>query len=239
MNFIRISLIWFFIAGKCKCGCTLQCEFSSLVHENLVIVTCTVKNGFKTCGKRQLRGEARSQIGKKLQQQSVFAYRNEVATKMEYENQNLGRLPNSSVLRVAKHEYKKSQYLHNDPIVALGLLKRATALGKNVIQKIGFDPFFVYFWSSHQLKVYNAKMVENDTCICIDATGKVASKIVHANKEKSKHLFLYTGTLHNSSLSVPVMRQVTESHDTASIADWLRKWLQTGARFPKEVVSVV
>lgn len=192
--------------------------------------------GSEICGKRQLRGEARSAMGKDLQQRSAIAYRNEMAAKMTDEQQHLGGLPSASALRRVKLEYKKSLYLHEDPIKSLGLLKRSKPLGQNVIHKIGFDPFFVYFWSSHQIKFYNTKVAERDASLAIDATGKVAPKIKHSNNENSKHLFLYTGTLNCQSGSLPVMRQITECHDAASISDWLRKWLQTGAQYPKQVV---
>lgn len=197
-----------------------------------------MQNGSETCGKRQIRGKVRLDIGSDLQAHSVFAYRNDIAANM-VDHQDVGRLPSAEVLRRIKHDYKKSAYLDDDPIKSLGILKRSVPLGQNVIHKIGYDPFFIYFWSTHQIKIYNAKVREEGACLAIDATGKVTPKITHANNDKSKHLFLYTGILNCQTGPLPVIRQITECHDAASISDWLRKWLQTGAQYPREVVSVI
>lgn len=141
------------------------------------------------------------------------------------------------VLRTAKYEQRHHLYLDAEPIKALAILKRKTTLGQNVIHRIGYDPFYVYFWSAHQIKVYNAKIIERGASLVIDATGTVSPKITHVDKTKSNHLFLYTGMLYWQGGSVPVIRQVTECHDATSIADWLKKWLKSGAQYPPEVVS--
>lgn len=175
-------------------------------------------------------------VAEKLQTKSAFAYRNESAAE---DLQDLGRLPSSTVLRTLKSEYTKKQFLDNNPVIALSILKRKSSIGRNVIHKIGYDPFFVYFWSSHQVKLYNTQVAEGGCSLAIDATGGVAPKIIHVDGRKSKHLFLYTGTLNCPGGLFPVMRQITEcqKNDTASISDWLKKWLQSGANYPTEVVS--
>lgn len=64
--------------------------------------------------------------------------------------QDLQFLQSEGVLRNAKDEYKNAQYLDPDPIKALAILKRQTNIAQNVIHDIGYDPFYLYFWSSHQ-----------------------------------------------------------------------------------------
>lgn len=93
------------------------------------------------------------------------------------------------VLRNAKSEYKKSQYLDKDPIKALSILKRKTTLGKNVVHNIGYDPFYVHFWSSHQNRLYN-KVNRKCAVLIIDATGKVAPKLKYADGRNAKYLFI-------------------------------------------------
>lgn len=206
-------------------------------HDKTVAVCCTVVEGNGDCGKRQLRNEIRLAVAKELQTKSVFAYRNEEAAKMIDDYNDLGTLQNEEVLHKAKHEYRKAQYLDPDPVRALSILKRLTPVGQNVVHKIGYDPFFVHFWSSHQTKVYNEKMMENGAFLAIDATGSVAHNIVHVDGKHGKHLFLYTAVLNCTTGTLPVSRQISEVHDAASISDLFKKWLHCGAKLPTELVS--
>lgn len=225
--------------GHCACGGVLKCHIQSYDNDRIVKVFCTIKEGNEKCGKRQLRDDMRKLVATELQHQTVFSYRNRCAAKLDDKNGNMLRLHGYDVLRKVKHENKKAQYLHGDPIKALALLKRKTTIGQNVVHKIGYDPFFVQFWSSHQLRTYNANVEEVDASLAIDATGKIAPKITHIDGGKSGHLFLYSATLKCKSGVVPVLRQVTECHDAVSISSWLKDWLRAGAKFPKEVVSRV
>lgn len=197
------------ILGTCKFGRLLRCDFSSSEHDLLVTVTCTLQAAERNCGKRQLRAQTRETVAKNLQETSVFAYRNQEAARIIDQHKYIERLQPRGVLRQAKYEYVNAQYVNADPIKALGILKRKSTLGGNVIQKIGIDPFFVHFWSNHQIEVYNAKAAENGSYLAIDATGKVASEITHVDGSKSKHLYLYTGVLHCKAGPLPVLRRVS------------------------------
>lgn len=137
-----------------------------------------------------------------------------------------------------KEEEEQKTYLDKDPVVSLGKLKRCSG-GQNVIRNIGYDPFFVYFWSNHQINVYNKKITEHMACLSIDATGKIAKPIVHADGTNSQHLFLYCAVLHCSGGQFPVSQMVSESQTTVAICSWLKQWIHSGAEFPKEVVSIL
>lgn len=242
-NFLLSKLVIHFLQfklllGHCDCGSILKCIFSANDNERLVKVHCTLEKGALGCGKRQLRDEQRKQIAKKLQTESVFSYRNRTAAEMsDRGDDRLLMLHGPGVLRNAKYEAKKSSYLDLDPIKALALLKRKTVAGANVVRRIGYDPFFVHFWSSHQIRIFNANMVECDASLAIDATGKVSPKLKMVNGDTSGHLFLYTATLRCHNGTFPVTRQITECHDTVSICNWLKNWIKSGAKFPREVVS--
>lgn len=85
--------------------------------------------------------------------------------------------------------------------------------------------------------MYNEKVAEEGACLNIDATGKVVPKVVHVDGNKWKHLFLYTFTLMGKAGPFPVQLQITECHDTVSMAAWLKKWLSSEAKYSTEVVS--
>lgn len=136
-------------------------------------VRCIVDKGNSRCGQRQLRHDMRRAVAEKLQTKSAFAYRNESAAE---DLQDLGRLPSSTVMRTLKCEYTKKQFLDNNPAIALSILKRKSSIGRNVIHKIGYDSFFVYFWSSHQVKLYNTQVAEGGCSLAIDATGELHQK---------------------------------------------------------------
>ena len=82
-----------------------------------------------------------------------------------------------NALQIAKsREIKKSQYLKN-PIISISYMKYSDTLFHNAIKAISFDPFFVHYWMSYQLQLYN------DYCknrpyskISTDATGSVVKK---------------------------------------------------------------
>lgn len=234
-----ILVAFFHIVGRCACGSIMRCQFSGSDHARVVKVMCVLEPGDEKCGKRQLRGETRVKIGKELEQKSAFAYRNEEATKAVDEgNEEPQRVYSIATLRKIKQEQKLTQYLDVDPIKSLALMKRKSTFGNNVIHDISYDPFSVQFWSSHQVRVYNEKVTEDGASLSIDATGKVAPKVIHVDGNKSKHLFLYTSVLNCKAGPFPVQRQITESHDAVSIAAWLKKWLSSGAKYPSEVVSI-
>jgi len=95
----------------------------------------------------------------------------------------------ASVLHVAKNEFIKSQHFDEDPIKALCIMKYSAYL--NCIHNIGIDPFFVHYWTNHQLQIYRKYCSTNISSIYIDATGSIVKKIIRVNETLSKHIFLY------------------------------------------------
>lgn len=228
-----------FPTGYCNCGSKIRCSIETFDHERYVRIACTMTEGDKECGRRQLRQPFRAELANELQHGSVFAYRNAKAAEMiESGDKSLYRLYGADVLRTAKHELRKSQYLDKDPIKALAILKRKTTSGQSTIHNIGLDPFHVHFWSGHQNRIYNSK-VNKKAWVIVDATGSLSRKIVHIDGRNSKHLFLYTAVLQTEAGPIPVCRQVTESHDAVSISNWLKEWTKSGAKFPAEVVNIL
>lgn len=110
----------------------------------------------------------------------------------------------------------------------------------NVIKDIGYDRFFVHYWSATELNIYR-RYVKNSECptICIDATGSLVKKPMLLSNRKTKHILLYKIAVHdklmNSQYSVSHM--LSERHDNNSIRFWLEEWIRDGAPKPKQVVT--
>lgn len=202
---------------------------------NCIKLNCTYIKGTGKCGKRYLRKPTRLIVGKELQQKAVHVFRAEKANILMTEGDvEPPHLYSSGVLRTVKTETMTQNYVHSDALQALVLLK-FTCLN-NVIHNIGLDPFFIHYWTNHQLHIFNRYSIENDACIFIDATGNVVKKICKVDGSFSKHMFLYHCVINCKNGQFPICQMISETHNTNSIHFWLAEWLRSGASVPKEVV---
>lgn len=143
---------------------------------DVVLLKCKVLEGTGKCGKRYLRAPSRKIIGQQLRIKSVDVYRAEKANELMMPGDpEPPHLYNATVLHVAKNEYTKTQFYDADPIRALCIMKCNTYL--NCIHNIGIDPFFVHYWTNHQLQIYRKYYSRNIRSIYIDATGSIVKKI--------------------------------------------------------------
>ncbi|KAG5887001.1 hypothetical protein JTB14_024217 [Gonioctena quinquepunctata] len=212
--------------GHCECGSILKCMIlPRLEQEEIVKIECVATKAdsekFGNCHKRQCRGETRKEVVAILEKQSVEAYRAQVAAQnmQERDSYEPPHLYKGDVLRTAMYQSEQKKYQ-----------------GRNVVRDIGSDPVIVHFWSPHQIRIFNNMNKIENARLCIDATGKLAKYVLHVNNEKSHHIFLYIGVLYCSAGQFSVMEMFSESQDTVSVSTWLRRWIQSGAQFPKEVV---
>lgn len=115
----------FFSSGSCRCGSTLRCIIEDVDSScNCIKLNCTYRQGRGNCGKRYLRNPTRSIVGKELQQKAVHVYRVEKAHKLMSEGDpEPPHLYSSLVMRVAKTENIKKNYIHTDALKALVILK--------------------------------------------------------------------------------------------------------------------
>lgn len=101
------------------------------------------------------------------------------------------------------------------------------------------DRFYVHYWSTHQLHVYN-NYIKNEryTSIAIDATGRIVRKLQKPNGEKCGVIFLYDIAVRDpqSKMQYSVCNMLSERHDSDSITHWLRFWQRDGALLPNQVV---
>ena len=166
------------------------------------------------------------------------AYRSMKAHEIEATKTNeLNAIPSSNVLRVAKHEFLRRNRLHKDPILALGIMKR-TVPYEGIIRDIGYDSFFVHYWSPAQINVFNEYCKRTtESVIAIDATGSVCHKI---NKpgNKAPNIFLYEITVPDKEAGnqYSICNMLSEKHDANSIHYWMKEWQRSGALKPAIVV---
>jgi len=80
--------------------------------------------------------------------------------------------------RLIKHKTLKNYQVHDNPIIAILLLK-GTSPYNNIMRDIGHDKFFVHYWTAIEVNNYRvyAKKTSVPT-ISIDATGSVVKKIL-------------------------------------------------------------
>jgi len=58
-----------------------------------------------------------------------------------------------------------------------------------MIHNLGLNPFFVHYWSTHQIAVYRKHVERGYSSIAIDATGSIIRKLNRPNNNKSIHIF--------------------------------------------------
>lgn len=107
----------------------------------------------------------------------------------------------------------------------------------NNIHDIGFNKFFLHFWSHLQLQIYrdNYKKVQVPT-ISFDATGGCCQKLKWNEVKKSGSIYLYEGVTNIDNQSFTVLSMLSEQHDNISIANWLKRWLKCDVKAPKVVI---
>lgn len=222
------------MTGFCKCGGKVDGIIRNDASSERVEIICTITKGDGKCGKRFLRGWKRHQTVKEMASKTVHVYRAEQASeKMDEGDPEPPNLASSPVLRLARHQYNQQQLLHSDPVKALQMLKHAD--GAYIIRNIGLDPFYVHYWSRHQLSIYRDYVGKESSCLCIDATGSIIRRIKHGEL-KSKTIYLYHGVIGLNEGQFPVIQMISESQNANTIHYWLMEWVRSGAPFPKEVV---
>jgi len=146
-------------------------------------------------------------------------------------------IPSSKSVRQVKSKGLLSSRLYDNPIIALGIYKRSDRYGE-AIQDIGFDNFFLHFWSDLQIKIYRDSYSKvQPVTISFDATGGVCKKIKRYDNQLSWVIFLYEGVMNLFGKSFTVLSMLSEQHDNVSISLWLKRWLKHDVKPPKVAVS--
>lgn len=213
--------------------------------ESRVIINCSYNGQFNSCKsgkKRRIIGKKRDYFLDKLikeNQSAAYVQRVEAKDIMHYGEAEPSHIPSKNALRVMKYKANKINRIHEDPITALSLLK-ASLPYNDIIRDIGYDRFFVHYWSSTEINSYRLYAKNNKLpTISIDATGGLVQKPILISGRQTSNIFLYQigvrDTKNKCQFSVGHM--LSERHDNNSIAYWLAEWLRNDISPPKVIVT--
>ena len=242
-NKISESGIFATIYAKCRyCYSSLMGTIEEKpIPGSDVLMKCTFTGCYKIKHpplKRFLSGNVRREAVLGMKVQSATTFQKENAHKYMQGDNIPAHIPNLNTLRTAKWESKKKEYLDKNEIVSLAISKCHYPY-RGVIQDVGFDPFFVHYYGSQQMHLYNSFMKKEEAAqISIDATGGIVRRFTKTNGEKCHTILLYDVTLHDrvNRKVYSVSNMLSERHDTSAITYWLTSWRRFGADVPKVVV---
>ena len=230
--------------GHCTtCGAEVRGHILEEPIENCdVRLTCTLRQTQELCNKsgkkRKLAGMKKSSVVQKMKSSSAYNLRLEMADDlMDWGDPEPAHLFTLKQLRQAKSRDKQTAKIDKDVIVALARLKGFQPYA-GPIRDLGYDPFFIHYWSPEQLHIYNSycRMEgEGHLKISIDATGGVVQPPSRLGN-KQKPIFLYQAVVTSSAGQFPVVQMLSSRHTAFYITNWLKLWVLSGARIPQEVV---
>lgn len=138
-----------------------------------------------------------------------------------------------------KYKTVKKEQQNDDPIISLFGMKGLSPF-KDIIQDIGYDRFFMHYWSTTEINLYRLYSKSTNTpTISIDATGGIVRKATLMSGRVTGNIFLYEiGVMdHNNKCQFSIAHMLSERHDNNSIGYWLCEWLRTGVPFPKVIIT--
>lgn len=203
-----------------------------------VPMECRVTNfnpDVKHTKKRPLSGQKRIEISKSLTTGALSATtwrRQEASKKMNLYDSELPHLYKASTLRKAKQERQDLdlQVTGTCAYTNLQIMKYIHHAGS--IHGIGYDPFFVHYWTSEQMLVY----LEYYDTLYIDATGSLIKKFSLPNGELLSHIYLYQAVTNTPNYKMPVFQMLSAVQNVNAIQYWLTEFLRIGsikkANFP-------
>lgn len=158
---------------------------------------------------------------------------------MNYNNPESPLLYNLESIRKAGQEakYKVLGLISGENLFeSLDKIKVQDPVVSKYLRNIGFNKFYITYWSAQQVQIHNDLSRKTRNPISLDATGSVALKINHSVK-RSSHIFLSVLCTHVNSTIVPLTQVLSETNDSNFSCYWLRDWLKSGAKIPREVVT--
>jgi hypothetical protein len=232
--------------GSCSCcHSILKGEIlNQPVEECRVIIRCTIEGPYTQCTirkKRRVIGEKKDiYLDKLLKQNMSAAYVQRLEAKkiMEYGDVEPSHIPTLNALRVMKYKENKKNRLNDDQILAITIMKE-TSPYNNILRDIGYDRFFLHYWSTPEVNSYRNYCKNTKTpTISIDATGGLIKNINLISGRQTGSLFLYQICVMDyiSKSQFAVAHMISERHDNNSIAHWLSEWVRSGITSPKIVV---
>lgn len=106
------------------------------------------------------------------------------------------------------------------------------------IHGIGFDPFYVMYWSKEQMMLYKIINRSKNAYFTMDATGSIAKKLSMPDGTKSAHLFLYQCVIvPEDKRGIRVFQMISAKQDASLITYFLLEIRRAGATVPSVVIT--
>lgn len=146
---------------------------------------------------------------------------------------NLGTLQKAN--QQGKHE-RLGILSKIDVFTSLERLKNEDPVCSKYIKKIGYDKFFVSYFSKDLVEVHNNIYAKFKNPLSLDATCSVAIKI-DFGQNKSSHIFLSVLCTHINNTIVPLTQVFSELNDANFVNFWLSDWIKSRAKIPAKVIT--
>lgn len=149
---------------------------------------------------------------------------------MKFGDEEPAIIPTAAAIRNTLKEYNHQNRISSDYFDGVVKIRDSIPC---YIKEIGYDKFFVHFWTSFQKVIYN-KEVKSDILhseIHFDATGSIIKK-APAELNSTSPVFFYAGLCNG----IPVTQMISSHHTTNAVYYWLSQWLKEVQILPCIVV---
>ncbi|EFN86949.1 120.7 kDa protein in NOF-FB transposable element, partial [Harpegnathos saltator] len=185
-------------------------------------------NDVKHSTKRPLNGEKKIEISQRLAAGTLSATtwrRQEVTKVMNLYDSEPPHLYKASTLRKAKQERQDINLQIKGSCVFSNLQTMKYSNHAGSIHGIGYDPFFIHYWSAEQIAVY----LEHHDIIYVDATGSLVKKLKLPNGEQSSHIYPYQAVTNTTTYKMPIFQMLSTVQHVNAIKYWLNEFLRIGS----------
>lgn len=180
--------------------------------------------------KRKLTGPRREKIGNELLTKTPTEYREEQIDKLttSFEPPDLNRTDTLQKLREEALN-KASGYAE---LKGLSITNKKF-IEKCSIRKLSLYPLYVCYWTEAQLTFWN-KLQHKCLPLSLDSTGGLTKKYLSCS---GKILFYYVIVMGYKNKIIPLLQVVSSIHHVLFIKEFLEKWLESGAKIPREMAT--
>ena len=212
---------------------------------NPITIMFTYRGMYENCHggkKRKLGNDERTKLATDLVHGKLSASRVQkklAASMMDFGDPEPASIPSLNALRIIKCRTKCSGQLDPDPILAVIKMKN-TEPYNTIFKDIGYDPFFIHYWSAAQTNCYRIYTRTNKLPrVSIDATGSLVRRINLLSGRRTKAIFLYEVAVYDEKTrsQFSVTNMLSERHNNIAIAFWLMSWMREDIKPPRICVT--
>lgn len=183
--------------------------------------------------KVRLQGSRRGEIKQVLRHQTANKYREEQLQKIttKYEPPQL----NTTITLRKVREEAIDEFIGYKEFKGLSVTN-IKFLHQCGVRKLSMIPFQIIYFSDDQLQFWNE--IQNKMLpLSFDSTGSLVKKYTFYKNIKSKTLFYYAIVVGIDGKIIPLLQAILSIHHVSVIQEILDRWLQFGAKIPKEMVT--